>query len=77
MVAQASTSLINNLQQARVDAARHAGQRVLALELGLDRHVGLWETEAMPYLYEAGRRAARTQMSQIAALVRGAAAQAA
>lgn len=68
LVAQASTTLINNLQQARIDAARNAGQRVFELELALDRHVGLWETPAMPYLYEAGRRAARVQLAQIVAL---------
>ena len=68
LVAQASTALINNLQQARVDAARCAGQRVLDLELGLDRPVGLWETAAMPYLFEAGRRAAKAQLAQIVAL---------
>jgi len=70
LVAQASTALINNLQQARIDAARHAGQRVFELQLGLDRHVGLWETRAMPYLFEAGRRAARAQLAQILALER-------
>ena len=68
LVAQASTALINNLQQARVEAARCAGQRVLDLELGLDRPVGLWETAAMPYLFEAGRRAAKAQLAQIVAL---------
>ena len=68
LVAQASTALINNLQQACVEAARGAGQRVLDLELGLDRPVGLWETGAMPYLFEAGRRAARAQLAQIVAL---------
>jgi len=68
LVAQASTALINNLQQARLDAARNAGQRVLELELALERHVGLWETRAMPYLFEAGRRAARAQLAQIAVL---------
>jgi NTE family protein len=76
LVAQASTALINNLQQARVDAARSAGQRVLEIELGLDRHVGLWETRAMPYLFEAGRRAARAQIGPITALLRQAAQQA-
>jgi NTE family protein len=70
LVAQASTALINNLQQARVDAARHAGQRVFEIELGLERHVGLWETRAMPYLFDAGRRAARAQLSQIRLLLR-------
>ena len=68
LVAQASTALINNLQQARIDAARNAGQRVVEIELALDRHVGLWETRAMPYLFEAGRRAARAQLAQIMAL---------
>jgi NTE family protein len=70
LVAQASTALINNLQQARVDAARGAGVRVLAFDLALDRPVGLWETAAMPYLFEAGRRAAKAQLAQIAALSR-------
>ena len=70
MVARASTTLINNLQQARIDAARNAGQRVVELDLALDRHVGLWETRAMPYLFEAGRRAARGQLARIMALER-------
>ncbi|MCE9658758.1 MAG: hypothetical protein K8R60_09385 [Burkholderiales bacterium] len=52
------------------DAARSAGQRVLEIELGLERHVGLWETGAMPYLFEAGRRAARAQLAQIRVLLR-------
>lgn len=71
LVAQTSTALINNLQQARIDAARSAGQRVFEIELGLE-HVGLWETRAMPYLFEAGRRAAWAQLAQITALLRGA-----
>ena len=70
LVAQTSTALINNLQQARIDAARNAGQRVFEIELGLDRHVGLWETRAMPYLFEAGRRAARAQLGAITVLLR-------
>jgi NTE family protein len=69
MVAQTSTALINNLQQARVDAARCAGQRVFDIELGLNRHVGLWETRAMPFLFEAGRQAARAQLGQIRTLL--------
>jgi NTE family protein len=76
LFAQASTALINNLQQARLHAARSAGQRVLEIELGLDRHVGLWETRAMPYLFEAGRRAARAQMGPITTLLRQAVEQA-
>lgn len=65
LVAQTSTTLINNLMQARVDAARAAGQRVIAVDLPLDRHVGLWETGAMPYLFEAGWRAAGACLAEI------------
>jgi NTE family protein len=71
LVAQTSTALINNLQQARIDAARHAGQRLFEIELGLERHVGLWETAAMPYVFEAGRRAAQAQLPQIMEMLRG------
>jgi NTE family protein len=70
LVAQASTALINNLQQARIDAARNAGQRVFEIELRLARHVGLWETRAMTYLFDAGRRAAQAQLPQITTLLR-------
>jgi NTE family protein len=68
---QVSTAMINNLMKARNAAARAAGQRVLHLELPLERRVGLWETAALPYLYEAGRRAARAQLPQIMAMVEG------
>jgi NTE family protein len=68
LVAQTSTTLINNLMQARVAAAVAAGQRIINLELELDRHVGLWDTKAMPYLVEAGRRAAEVRLPEIIAL---------
>ena len=71
LATQVSTAKINNLMQARNAAARAAGQRVLHLELALERRVGLWETAALPYLYEAGRRAARAQLPQIMALLEG------
>jgi NTE family protein len=43
---------------------------VLEIELNLDRQIGLWETGAMPYLFEAGRRAAHLQLPRIAAHAR-------
>jgi NTE family protein len=67
LVAQTSTTLINNLMQARTDAAAARGQKVIAIELDLDRHVGLWETAAMPELFEAGWRAAEERLLDIAA----------
>ena len=71
MFTQVSTAMINNLMKARNAAARAAGQRVLHVELALERRVGLWETAALPYLYEAGRRAAMAQLPQIMALLEG------
>ena len=71
LVAQATTSLINNLMQARLDAALARGQRIISIELGLERKVGLWETAALPYLYEAGRRAATHHLPRILDLLEG------
>ena len=72
LVAQTSTTLINNLMHARTDAAQAGGQKVIGLELDLDRHVGLWETSAMPYLFEAGWRAAEARLLDIVAALEGA-----
>jgi NTE family protein len=73
LVAQTSTTLINNLMQARTDAAQAKGQKVISIDLDLDRHIGLWETSAMPYLFEAGWRAAEARLLDIvAALEQGA-----
>lgn len=69
LVAQTSTALINNLMQARIAAAAAAGQRVIQIELELDRRVGLWDTGAMPYLVEAGRRAAEARLPEIVRMV--------
>ena len=54
LVAQVTTAMINNLQQARIDAARAAGQRMLHIELDIDRRIGLWDTAAMPRIFEIG-----------------------
>jgi NTE family protein len=68
LVAQVSTTMINNLQRAHSNAARAAGQRVLDIDLKLDRRIGLWETAAMPRIFEAGRKAALHFLPQIRAL---------
>lgn len=54
---------------------RNTGRRLGALlgatiAPGLDRHVGLWETGAMPHFFEARRRTAGSQLPQIAAFAR-------
>ena len=65
LVAQVTTAMINNLQQARIDAARAAGQRMLHIELDIDRRIGLWDTSAMPRIFETGQRAATDQLPAI------------
>jgi len=72
LVAQTSTTLINNLTQARIDAAQAAGQKVIAIELDLDRPIGLWETGAMPLAFEAGWRAAEARLLDIVAALEAA-----
>jgi len=69
LVAQVTTSMINNLQQARVAAAQAAGQRMLHLELEIDRRIGLWETAAMPRIFDIGRRAAESQLPALRRLL--------
>jgi NTE family protein len=65
LIGRVTTTMINNLQQARLSAAHASGQRMLHLSLEIDRRIGLWETAAMPRLYELGRRAAENQLNAI------------
>jgi NTE family protein len=71
LAAQVSTALINNLQDARMSAAveiaRLQQRRIIGLELLLQRRVGLWETSALPEVFEAGQRAARDRLADISA----------
>lgn len=69
LVAQASTALINNLQRARLDAARASGRRLFCFDIELDQRVGLWQTDALPDLYAAGRRAAEKRLPEILRLL--------
>lgn len=69
MLAQVTTTMINNLQQAHLDAAQAAGQRVLSIELDLDARIGLWQASAIPRIYEAGRRAALLRLPEILAML--------
>lgn len=69
LMAQVSTAMINNLQQSQLRAAIAAGQRVLNFELDIDRRIGLWQTSAMPRIFEAGQRAAQRRIKDIHALL--------
>lgn len=74
LVAQVSTSLLNNLMRARLETAAARGQRLLPLALRLEREVGLWQTGAMNEVFEAGRRAAQAQLGEIYEALAGASA---
>lgn len=71
LAAQATTAMINNLMQARLAAARASGQRIVSLQLALQRRVGLWETGAMPVLCEAGRHAAEASLPALWSALEG------
>lgn len=69
MLAQVTSSLTNNLMQARLAEAKAGGARLLSIVPKLERRVGLFDTEAMPYLVDAGRRATEAMLSNILALL--------
>jgi len=69
LVAQVTTTMINSLQRAQVRAAQAAGARMLHFDLDIDRRIGLWETDAMPRIFDIGCRAAREQLPEIRRLL--------
>ncbi len=69
MLAQVTSALTNNLMQARLGQAANLGTRLLSIVPKLERRVGLFDTHAMPYLVDAGRRATETALPAIAALL--------
>lgn len=68
---QVSTAMINNLQAAQVRAALAAGQRIVQVELDVDRRVGLWQSSAIPRIFDAGKQAAERHLDQIFSLLSG------
>ncbi len=71
LLAQLTSAMTNNLMDARVAAAQRDGQRLLLLQPGLQRRVGLFETTAMPALVDAGRACAVQSLRAIGHLVDG------
>jgi NTE family protein len=69
MLAQVTSALTNNLMQARLAEASGGGTRLLSLVPRLERRVGLFDTAAMPYLVDAGRRATEAALPAIHALL--------
>ena len=64
-----TATLSNNLMAARMAAL--AGAHLVSIFPTLERRVGLFETEAMPYLIALGRRSAEAAMPQIEAAATG------
>lgn len=69
MLAQVTSAMTNNLVEARLAAATASGQRLITLMPALERRVGLFDTDAMPYLVDAGRRATEARLPAIKALL--------
>ncbi len=69
LLAQVTSALTNNLMQARLAEAGAGGTRLLSMVPHLERRVGLFDTAAMPYLVEAGRRATEAALPAIHALL--------
>ncbi len=67
MLSQLTSTMTNNLMEARVQAAQAAGRRVITLIPTPRRRVGLFDTAAMPHLIDVGREAAESAMPQIRA----------
>jgi NTE family protein len=69
MLAQVTSALTNNLMQARLAEANTCGTRLLSIVPRLERRVGLFDTQAMPYLVDAGRRATEAMLPAVRALL--------
>jgi NTE family protein len=65
LLAQGTSAMTNNLMYARLATAKANGMRLACIFPTIERRVGLFDTEAMPYLVEAGRRATLEAMPEI------------
>jgi NTE family protein len=72
MLGQVTSAMTNSLMHANLRAAKGSGMRLLSIIPTLERRVGLFDTEAMPYLVEVGRRIALEHLGQIKAQLRAA-----
>lgn len=67
LATRVTAALTNNLMHARI--AAHAGPTRITLLPALDRRVGLFDTEAIPYLVDLGRQAARQALPRLQRLL--------
>jgi NTE family protein len=71
MLGQVTSAMTNNLMHANLNAAMASGMKLLSIIPTLERRVGLFDTEAMPYLVDVGRRIAIEHLGQIRAQLQG------
>lgn len=69
LIMQTRTAAINNLQQARIASAKSSGPPTVFIMPKLDRRIGLFQTSAMPYLFDAGRKATLNMLPEIRAML--------
>jgi NTE family protein len=72
MLGQVTSAMTNNLMHANLNAAKASGMKLISIIPKMERRVGLFDTEAMPYLVELGRRVAMENLSQIHSLLEAA-----
>jgi NTE family protein len=65
MLGQVTSAMTNSLMHANLNAARATGMNLLGILPKMERRVGLFDTEAMPYLVDLGRRVAIEHLGQI------------
>lgn len=64
-----SVALQDSLVRARIDAARARGQRVVHIDVDPGRRSAPWSVRDMPWLFEAGWRAAESRLLDVLAVV--------
>ncbi len=65
LLAQVTSAMTNNLMNAKLEAAQSSGMRLLRISPKLERRIGLFDTEAMPYVVEEGRKATEAMLPTI------------
>jgi NTE family protein len=65
MLGQVTSAMTNNLMHANLNAARTSGMNLISIIPEMERRVGLFDTEAMPYLVDLGRQVAIEHLDQI------------
>jgi len=65
LLGRVTSAMTNNLMHASLNAARASGMNLISIIPTMEQRVGLFDTEAMPYLVELGRRVAMQNLDQI------------